>query len=280
MLVKLPKDKTTIWQIKTGFGPIDMMCAEYYTQNFAKHSHDNFPLGVIEQGAMSFYFRRQNLVASKGTVNLSYPGEVHNGLALGASGWKYRMFYFDLKILRQIFAEFKNRKSDLPFFPKGVIEDDYLASYLYRLHTALEEKQLTAMEIDTFIMQTISYMILKHSDQNCHVEKSLAKHSGIQMAQDYIISRCNEDISLSDVARVVGLSPFHFSRLFLHQTGTSPHAFLIQARIRKVRRLLFSNMPLADIALEVGFVDQSHLNRRFKQIFGVTPHQYRKIIQD
>ena len=60
-----PKDKTKIWKLKTGFGNIEMMTAGYYKQSFAKHSHNDFPIGIIEKGAMSFYFRRNNLITEK-----------------------------------------------------------------------------------------------------------------------------------------------------------------------------------------------------------------------
>jgi AraC-like DNA-binding protein len=275
-----PKDKTKIWKLKTGFGNIEMMTAEYYTQSFAKHSHDDFPLGVIEKGAMSFYFRRNNLIAPKGTINLSYPGEIHNGQSFDHEGWHYRMFYFDLIILKKIFLEFQNRKSDLPFFMNGVIEDSYLATFLSWLHKELELKNLSALETDAFIVQTISYLIFKHSDQHCEFKKKNINHNSIQKVIDYIQAYYTQNISLPELSTVAGISPYHFLRVFSNYMGITPHGYLMQTRVKKARQLMSTQKSLVNIALDTGFSDQSHLTRRFKQILGVTPQQYRNIIQD
>lgn len=280
MAKSVQKDKTKIWLLKTGFGDVEMMIAEYYTQSFAKHSHDDFPLGVIEKGAMAFYFRRKNLIAPKGTVNLSYPGEIHNGHSLNEDGWKYRMFYFNLSVLKNIFYEFQNRKSDLPFFPHGVIDDPYLASYLLKLHIELEQNNLAALEIDAYIMHTISYLIFRHSDHNCAFKTKKIGHRSIQKVIEYINAYYAQNINLTELSTVAGVSPYHFTRIFDKELGITPHAYLIQTRIKKARQLLFSHKKLVDIAMDTGFNDQSHLNRRFKQILGVTPQQYRNIIQD
>ena len=63
-------------------------------------------------------------------------------------------------------------------------------------------------------------------------------------------------------------------RTFTQQFGLPPHAYLLQARIKKARTLLRTGMPRAEVAAAVGFADQSHFARHFKKIMGVTPSQY------
>ena len=61
--------------------------------------------------------------------------------------------------------------------------------------------------------------------------------------------------------------------------GVPPHAYLRQIRIAQAKKLLKSGLSLADVAQTVGFTDQSHLNRWFKRLWGITPGQYRNSVQ-
>lgn len=72
------------------------------------------------------------------------------------------------------------------------------------------------------------------------------------------------------------LNPFYLVRVFRKELGLPPHEFLTQVRVEQARRLLAGACPVAQVALETGFVDQSHLTNRFKRIVGVTPKQFAK----
>ena len=81
-------------------------------------------------------------------------------------------------------------------------------------------------------------------------------------------------MSLDDLAGSVGLSRYHFLRVFKQATGMPPHAFRTQRRIDLSRKLLRQGMAFSQVALESGFSDQSHFTKRFKQFTGATPRQY------
>jgi AraC-like DNA-binding protein len=86
------------------------------------------------------------------------------------------------------------------------------------------------------------------------------------------------DLTVSDIAAAVHVSPFHIARLFRRVLGVSPHQYLIQVRVNSARSLLTAGSgqrSLAEIAAAVGFADQSHLTRHFKRATGVTPSQFR-----
>jgi AraC family transcriptional regulator len=79
------------------------------------------------------------------------------------------------------------------------------------------------------------------------------------------------------------MSPHYFSRLFKKTTGFTPHQYVINCRIEKAKDLLKKGkLSIAEIAKEVGFVDQSHLHRYFKRKVGITPksflQQYNKLM--
>jgi AraC family transcriptional regulator len=93
---------------------------------------------------------------------------------------------------------------------------------------------------------------------------------------EFIHAHLDTDLSLTAMATTVGMSPYHFARLFKQSTGQSPHQYVIARRIAQAKHLLTTTeLPIATIAYRVGFASQSHLARHFRQRTGVTPKAYR-----
>jgi AraC family transcriptional regulator len=89
-------------------------------------------------------------------------------------------------------------------------------------------------------------------------------------------SRAVEPHPIADLARTAGLSRYHFLRTFKRVTGTTPHQWLLRARLRDAaQRLTSTRDPVTEIALDVGFDDLSNFIRSFRAEFGVSPRGYR-----
>lgn len=96
-------------------------------------------------------------------------------------------------------------------------------------------------------------------------------------AKELLASRIDSSISVAEVASACGLSRAHFTRAFRQSTGTTPHKWLQQYRLDKVKQLLGSTeLPIAEIAAACGFADQSHLTRAFARLAHVTPGAWRR----
>jgi AraC-like DNA-binding protein len=85
-----------------------------------------------------------------------------------------------------------------------------------------------------------------------------------------------QDIGLDDLARVTGVDRFRLSRAFKAAFGLAPHAYLIQLRLARARRLLAAGQSPVEVAATLGFADQSHLGRWFQRAYRMTPAVYRK----
>jgi AraC family transcriptional regulator len=107
-------------------------------------------------------------------------------------------------------------------------------------------------------------------------------------AAHWMEAHAHEPIDLKGVARAVGLSAFHFLRVFGNVLGVTPHQYLVRARLRHAaRRLADETSSITDIALDVGFGDLSNFVRTFHRAAGVSPGGFRraargdrKILQD
>jgi AraC family transcriptional regulator len=96
-------------------------------------------------------------------------------------------------------------------------------------------------------------------------------------AAHWIESRAHEAVDLERAAGEVGLSPFHFLRLFSRALGVTPHQYLVRARLRRAARLLADpERPITDVALDVGFADLSNFIRTFRRAAGVSPGAFRR----
>jgi AraC family transcriptional regulator len=94
----------------------------------------------------------------------------------------------------------------------------------------------------------------------------------LQRTVAYIHQNLRQPLALADLSRVACLSAYHFSRTFKRSTGFSPRQYVLRARVHAARELLVSGrLSVAEIALHVGFFDQSHLARHFKRQCGVPP---------
>jgi AraC family transcriptional regulator len=93
---------------------------------------------------------------------------------------------------------------------------------------------------------------------------------------EFVQARFDQDITIEDMARRVGMSTAHFSRMFKQVLGDSPYQFVMDYRIERAKDMLLDReRPLIEIALACGFADQPHFNRVFKRLTGQTPRQFR-----
>ncbi len=143
----------------------------------------------------------------------------------------------------------------------------------------LVELDRKAHPVQVLIVDAISTALVAHMLRaynafeavECARERSLG---AVEIARltEFIEGNLHQTITLEDLASVVNVSRFHFSRLFKRSTGCTAISFVEQCRIRQAQTLITdTDLPLAEIALTVGFVDQSHFTRRFHRHVGCTP---------
>lgn len=272
-------EQIKLWKVPDLPG-LELLRAKYVTQTFSRHSHEGFAVGVIEKGALGFYYRGENVVAPAGAINLVIPDEPHTGHAATQSGWTYRMFYLTAGLLEKAASEIAGRPVSLPFFRPGVIEDARLAGIIYQLHLSMESSATTTLERESRLLWMLTRLILHHAEERPALRAAGRECGPVKRVRDYIEANYAEDLSIEQLSRVANLSPFHLIRVFRNHTGLPPHAYLTQVRVRRAKAFLARGWSIAPVAFETGFVDQSHLTRHFKRIVGVTPGQYSNIVQD
>ena len=154
---------------------------------------------------------------------------------------------------------------------------------LTQMGLALQRELLVPTSASKLYAETAAQMfavhLLRHYlTTNLSITDASHKLSRQQLKQvvEYMVTSLDQDLSLDALAQQLGFSPYHFARLFRETTGESPHQFVVSKRIEAAQQLLkTADLPLAQVAVAVGFPNQSHFSRVFKQRRGITPAQYR-----
>jgi len=158
--------------------------------------------------------------------------------------------------------------------------------FIYQIGIALKSalfKQSTTSRLyaETLINSLILHLLENYTTTRPNIAESLAgrlPQYKLEQITEYIDAYLDRDLSLGELSSLVQMSPHYFSQLFKGSTNTTPHQYVIHCRIERAKKLIAQGkLSLAEIATQVGFVDQSHLHRRFKNLVGVTPKTYRQM---
>jgi transcriptional regulator GlxA family with amidase domain len=106
------------------------------------------------------------------------------------------------------------------------------------------------------------------------------KRSPLRELAAWIVEHLDADLSITKLAKRAGMSARNFSRVFVQETGITPAAFVLQARLDGARRALEGRLPIADVARLAGFGSTENLERAFRRELGTTPRDYRRGVAD
>lgn len=129
---------------------------------------------------------------------------------------------------------------------------------------------------ETLGLALATHLLRAHgSRRTAPLEERLSKRR-LTRVLDYIGENLERDLSLAELASVAGVSASHFKTLFRNSVGTPVHQYVVRRRVEFAAQLLRGNKaPLADIALQAGFANQSHMARWTRRLMGVTPNELR-----
>lgn len=268
------KEKIRFWH-DPNFDNLELVHAKYITHTFSRHTHEGYVIALMEEGVEAFRYRGSLHQAPAGSIVVIHPGEVHTGYAGVKSGWTYRRFYFDTSLLQKAAAEVSDEFRSIPYFPVAVFQDRQLEAQLRRLHICLETST-SWLEKESYLLWTFAQLVARYSETPPAIKPVGREEAAVKHVQEYLQASYLENVSLEQLANIVDLKPLRLLRVFRQAVGLPPHAYLVQIRIALAKKLLAKGMPIAQVAADTGFTDQSHLTKHFKRTVGVTPGQYAK----
>ncbi|WP_457582059.1 AraC family ligand binding domain-containing protein [Ensifer canadensis] len=239
---------------------------------FARHTHEQFGIGLIHQGAQKSLSGRGMVEAGAGDMITVNPGEVHDGMPIGDAGRSWRMLYFDPAVIADAMEDISQGRTRTAEFTAPVFHDGRTSKHFQALFSAVtapddERKDMLGEECTLSLLADVMHE-RDGQMRPGHVPLAIAR------AQSLIDDDPTAAVTLSALAQAAGLSRFQVVRGFSRNFGLTPHAYLVQRRIDVARRLIARGVPLAKAAVEGGFADQSHMTRIFVRKYGISPGAY------
>jgi len=246
--------------------------ARFHGSAFDLHRHDSYAIGVTLHGVQTFRYLGATRHSLPGQIIVLHPDELHDGGAGTEDGLRYRMLYLEPSLMLDCLGG-----ASLPFVRDGVVTDGAFRRTLLSALGPLEE-ELDELFVADFLAQLMQGLA-RHAGQPAKQMTTTAWRAAT-LARDYLTENLGRPVRSGELEAVTGLDRYALSRHFRAAFSTSPHRFLVMRRLQGARRMIAAGEPLARIAVEAGFSDQSHFNRQFKKAFGMTPGRWSSLLQD
>lgn len=254
---------------------IEVIRAHFEGHAYDPHWHDSYLIGFTEQGVQQFHCRRALFSSVPGQTFFLEPGDIHDGHAPAPGGFTYSTLYLEPAWLeRALPALFEQAPADcLPGVPRTQPDDPGLLPCIANALQALSDGE------PRMVRDAALDALLERISRSLHWRQRLPGNPQIPRvalrAREYLHAHFQQNIGLDELARACGVDRFRLSRAFKAAFGIAPHGYLIQLRLVRARRLLALGTAPADVAIDLGFADQSHLGRWFRRANGLTPGAYR-----
>jgi AraC-like DNA-binding protein len=245
-------------------------------KHYKPHFHDTFSFGAIEEGEVEFFLDGHSSTLKTGEVIAFNPEVVHACNPVKDKARSYHMIYLDVAWCK-VFQEsiWDTRLSVCVPVDKVTVTDQALYGTLLKLSALLRDRAILYLEkeeaIHLFMQQFFEHFVSAYTSEE---KQSASSSQEIEIAKAYLKEHVRENITVAQLAQKISLSEYHFMRLFKRHTGISPYAYLINQKVNLAQRLLLDGISIAEVALEVGFVDQSHLSRHFHSIVAMSPGEF------
>jgi len=248
---------------------VEMRRASRSSSCYSTHSHDEFSLGMIDQGQAIYKNQgQQHHIGAGATVTIN-PGDAHSCNPQQGS-WSYRMLFIDSAWLGNLQAQL----FDQPVGDYWGFEQHYLIENMRQQYDQLYFSLLngnSSLEAETLLIEYCQGLFAQPE-----VNLASAGAKKLLPVKERIMDSLALNLPLEEYCQLADLSPHHLIRSFKKSYGQSPHAYQLDQRIKRAKLLLKQGEALADVANSLGFADQSHFQRNFKKRTAVTPRQYQQ----
>ena len=249
---------------------------------FPSHFHDYYMVGIVAGGKRRLTVRGADYDLGCGDLLVVNPGDPHSCEAVDNTKLEYRSFNIPVPVMEALLADFDvtyHRESGL-LFREPIIRDAGLFALALDCHvrSCAEEcaEGCFGEDAEAFYLFFDRLLAASCASPDAPGGSDLAPESeGVAAVCDLIERGFRTKMTLDDMAEVAGMGRYALIRAFSREKGITPYRYLLTLRIIEARNLLAAGEGLPEVAGKLGFADQSHFGRVFKDITGISPGTYR-----
>lgn len=239
---------------------------------YQTHTHDEYSFGAIDAGRAVFTHGPCRTALRPGMTVLMEPGMAHACNPDDQQAWSYRMLFVDALWVHRSFLPLASAE--------GVGQRLRLAQHatdapqVYRALCDIADGLVDGADALELEEQLLTF-IARHA----LVPRTVPPDPGtddaaVEAVRALIGAQVESKLSLAQLTQASGWSEFHLIRKFKLAFGQTPHAYQIDQRLNLAKRLLKQGVGLTEVAHQLGFADQAHFQRHFKQRHATTPKNY------
>lgn len=251
-------------------GVVEVLHAYFPSHAYPSHTHDAWTVLIVDEGAVRYDLDRHEHGLAQAQVSLLPPHVPHDGRSVFPGGFRKRVLYLA-----------PDRLGGTDLIGAAVDQPEYVDALLrhriHQLHRVLSDgrEDLEAQSRLTLIEERIQQHLTRQVGEPASGRVGPLRDAGVAgRLRDLLDAHVADGLTLEDAARIVHAHPAHLVRAFSRKFGMPPHRYLTGRRVDLARRYLLDGHPAAEVATLAGFYDQSHLNRHFKKVLGVTPTSF------
>jgi AraC-like DNA-binding protein len=245
-------------------------------KQYKPHFHYMLSIGVVEKEEVEFIYNGEILHLNAGELIAFNPETVHVCNLAKKDRLAFHMICLDITWCKAFQEAMWDTKLDA--FVKintQIIENEKIYKSFLELSTLLRNQSIFHLEKEVVLHEFMENFFNRFTTYGIqgHVHNISVSYR-IELALKYLKQNIRKNITVAQLASKASLSEYHFMRMFKQYTGMSAYAYLINQKINLAQQLLLKGIPIAEVALEVGFVDQSHLSRHFHSIVAMSPGEF------
>lgn len=241
------------------------------------HVHDYYSIGVVDRGEAEIQCRGESYQAGPGSVILISPYEAHSEACVSSDGWSLRAIHPAPATMRRLLGLDGSGPLDHLRFISPVVRDNALADKLDRMFR--QSPQASDGSVDEQTAQGVREALKQQLCMTSHGGRLLRSQRAAEVARARIRDSRRKMTSLAELSAITGMSRYHLSRAFRDATGLPPYAYFEQVRIARAKVLMRRGHELSAVAMALGFSDQSHFHRQFKEVSATTPGRYARAMR-
>lgn len=247
-------------------GVDEVLHARFTDHAYPLHSHGTWTVLLVDRGLVRYRLGRHERSAGGRAVTVLPPHVAHDGRS-ARSGRSFTK--------RVLYLRPERLGLDLvgPAVDGSSLHDPALVRAVADLHRALLapaddlEAEALLAAVDAGVAESLGGRSTGVEPPSSEAAEALRAHLDADLAARH---------RLDDVAVRLGWSTTHLIRSFTDEYGLPPHRYLVGRRVEAARRLLLEGVPASQVAVDVGFYDQAHLTRHFRQHLATSPARYQR----
>ena len=244
---------------------IELLYLEDVTPCSKNHTHEELTIFAIKKGSLNLIFNDTSFEFLPNQIVIINNNIPHLA-SLNIQSKDGYIIYLKKEYLKTIDFDFTSSYE--------IVKQKNIHKNFIKMCDCLLDKKVSLLEKEEkFFSFCLSFFSFELKQINIKEESSLALDIKKYLDENYL-----EELILDDLTLKFDLTVVHLIRVFKKEFGLAIHAYILNKKVQKAKELLFSNMPIIEVAQNSGFFDQSHLNRSFKRIFQITPKEYQNNI--